>query len=98
MGARESKQKYIDNLKKGWIASNKTEIEILESLRLGTEDYDFETVKLIKKGGQGDVFEIKSKVDGKTYAGKRLQFQIGSKFNDSITQSQAEREITLLKL
>ena len=72
MGAKESKQKYIENLKKGWIASNKTEIEILESLRLGTEDYDFETVKLIKKGGQGDVFEIKSKVDGKTYAGKRL--------------------------
>ena len=40
-----------------------TEIQILESLRLGTKDYDFKTVKVIKEGGQGIVFEIKSKVD-----------------------------------
>jgi hypothetical protein len=49
-----------------------SEIKILESLRLGTKDYDFKSVKIIKKGGQGTVFEIKSNVDGKIYAGKRL--------------------------
>ena len=54
------------------IASTKTEIEILESLRLGTTDYDFKSVKIMKKGGQGIIFEIKSNVDGKIYAGKRL--------------------------
>jgi hypothetical protein len=54
------------------IASTKTEIEILESLRLGTTDYDFKSVKIIKTGGQGVVFEIMSKVNGKIYAGKRL--------------------------
>ena len=88
----------IENLRKGWISSKQSEIEILNSLRLGTKDYDYETLKLIGKGGNGFVFEIKSKIDGKTYAGKRLQFQIGSKFNDELIQSQAEREITLLKL
>ena len=49
--SKESKEKDIENLKKSWIASNKSEIEILDSLRLGTDDYDFETVNLIKKGG-----------------------------------------------
>ena len=63
---------FIKNLKKEWITSGKTEIEILESLRLGTMDYDFKSVKIIKTGGQGTVFEIKSNIDGKTYAGKRL--------------------------
>jgi len=72
MGKNLSKQKVIDKLKRDWITSNKSEIEILESLRLGTTDYDFKSVKIIKTGGQGTVFEIKSKVDGKTYAGKRL--------------------------
>jgi hypothetical protein len=65
---------FIDKLKKEWIISNKSEIEILESLRLGTTDYDFGSVKIINIGGQGTVFEIKSKVDGKTYAGKRLLY------------------------
>jgi hypothetical protein len=31
--------------------AGKTEIEILESLRLGTKDYDFNTAKKIKEGG-----------------------------------------------
>lgn len=34
--------------------------------------YDFNSIKLIKRGGQGAVFEIKSKIDEKIYAGKRL--------------------------
>ena len=89
---------YIEDLRKSWIASDKKEIEILESLRLGTEDYDFKTAKKLTEGGQGVIFEIKSNVDGKKYIGKRLKFQIGSKFNETIAQSQAEREITLLKL
>ena len=63
---------YIEQLRQELIKSSKTEIEILESLRLGTTDYDFKSVKIIKIGGQGTVFEIKSNVDGKTYVGKRL--------------------------
>jgi hypothetical protein len=69
-------------LRKSWIASDKKEIEILESLRLGTKDYDFKTAKKINAGGWGVIFEIKSNVDGKTYIGKRLKFQIGSNLND----------------
>ncbi len=83
MGGKESKLskklltvicliEFIKNLKKEWIISNKSEIEILNSLRLGTDDYDFNSIKLIKRGGQGAVFEIKSKIDDKIYAGKRL--------------------------
>jgi hypothetical protein len=42
---------YIEDLRKSWIASDKKEIEILESLRLGSKDYDFNTVKKINAGG-----------------------------------------------
>jgi serine/threonine protein kinase len=57
-------------------ASDKSDIEVLNSARLGTIDYDYDSVKIIKEGGQAIVFEVKSKVDGKTYAAKRLQYQI----------------------
>ena len=63
---------FIEKLRNDWVTSDKKEIEILESLRLGTTDYDFETVNILKTGGQGVVFEIKSNIDGKIYAGKRL--------------------------
>ncbi len=52
-------------------------MEILESLRDGTEEYDFENAKVIKEGGQAIVIELKSKIDGKTYAAKKLKYQIG---------------------
>ena len=109
MGGQQAKQsksfstvtillEFIENLRKEWITTDKKEIEILESLRLGTKDYDFKTARKIKEGGQGVIFEIKSNIDGKTYLGKRLKFQIGSNLNESLVQTQAEREITLLKL
>ena len=50
--------------------SSKTDIEILNSARIGTEDYDYDSIKMIKEGGQAVVFEVKSKIDGKTYVGK----------------------------
>ena len=53
----------------------------MDSARLGTLDYDFESEKLIKEGGQASVYELKSKFDGKTYAGKCLQYQIDYKSN-----------------
>jgi len=46
---------------------------------LGTDDYDLDSEKVIKQGGQAVVFEVKSKIDGKIYAAKRLQYHIGSK-------------------
>jgi hypothetical protein len=48
----------------------------LNSARLGTDDYQF--IKVIKEGGQAVVFEVRSKIDGKIYAAKRLQYHIGS--------------------
>ena len=77
--------------------STKTDIEILNSARLLTDDYDFDSVKIIKEGGQAIVFEIKSKIDGKIYAAKRLPYQIGSKFITSKAQAAAEREISCLR-
>ena len=46
-------------------------------MRNGTEEYDFENAKIIKEGGQATVIEITSKIDGKTYAAKKLKYQIG---------------------
>jgi hypothetical protein len=58
-------------------STDKSDLELINSARLGTSDYDFDSVKIIKVGGQSTVFEIKSKIDGKTYAAKRLQYRIG---------------------
>jgi hypothetical protein len=55
------------------LTGKNSEIEILNASRLGSADYDFETVKLIKNW-QSAIFEIKSNIDGKIYAGKRLQY------------------------
>ena len=78
-------------------ASDKSDIEVLDSARLGTIDYDYDSVKIIKEGGQAIVFEVKSKVDGKIYAAKRLQYQIEGQFNTSKIQVAAEREIACLR-
>jgi hypothetical protein len=43
-------------------------------LRDGTEEYDFENAKVIKEGGQALVIEIISKLDGQTYAAKKLKY------------------------
>ena len=71
----------------------KTLIELIESLRLGSDDYDLESTKKIKDGGQATILEIKSKKDGKSYAAKRLKYQIGYSHNDNEVQADAEREI-----
>ena len=67
------------------ITSTKSAIEIIKSLRDGSEDYDLENAKIIKEGGQALVFEIKCKIDGKTYAAKRLKYQIGYNLNERVT-------------
>ena len=70
---------------------------MLNSARLGTDDYDYDSIKVIKEGGQAVVFEIKSKIDGKIYAAKRLQYRIGSQNLDRKIISAAEREISCLR-
>ncbi len=62
-------------------SSSTTELEILNSARLGTEDYEFDPKKDIKQGEKPILFEVKSKIDDKIYAAKRLQYQIGSREN-----------------
>ena len=54
------------------LSSTKSDRELLDSARLGTTDYDYESIKVIKEGGQAIVFEVRSKIDGKIYAAKRL--------------------------
>ena len=70
---------------------------MIDSARLGTSDYDFDSVKIIKEGEQAVVFEVKSKIDGKTYAAKRLQYRIGDPNYDSKIIGAAEREISCLR-
>jgi hypothetical protein len=69
----------------------------LNSIRLGTTDYDLKNAKKINEGGFGLILEIKSNVDGKTYVAKKLNFQVGT-FNKIEDQTVAEREMNLLKL
>jgi HD superfamily phosphodiesterase len=57
-------------------ASSKSNIEVLNSARPGAIDYDYDSYKIIKEGGQAIVFEVRSKLDGKIYAAKRLQYKI----------------------
>ena len=70
---------------------------MLNSARLGTKEYDFDSKETIKKGGQAVVFAIKCKIDGKIYACKRLPFRVGSKNNIDETIATAEREIRCLR-
>jgi serine/threonine protein kinase len=79
------------------LLSTKSDIEIINFARLGTEDYDYNSINIIKEGGQAIVFEVKSKIDGKMYAAKRLQYQIGSKYNASKIQAAAEREVGCIR-
>jgi serine/threonine protein kinase len=70
----------------------------LNSARLGIYDYDYDSLKIIKEGGQGVVFEITSKIDGKSYAAKRLEYRIGSRFPDKKIAAAAEREVSCLRV
>ncbi len=75
----EVKKEGLSNIEKVRQQLNSTtisDIDIINSARLGTDDYDYSTAKLILEGGQAAVFEVKSKIDGKTYAVKRLEFKI----------------------
>ena len=80
------------------MSSTKKDIELLNSARLGTIDYDYDSVELMKPGGQAFVFKVKSKINGKVYVGKRLQYQIGSTFNSDKIQAAAERELGCLRV
>ena len=79
-------------------SSTKSNIELLNTARLWTDDYDRESVKLInEQGAQAVVFEVKSKIDGKIYIAKRLEYKIGGNNNTDKIQAAAEREIGCLR-
>ena len=63
---------HLQKMKEEIISGEKTLIELIESLRLGSDDYDLESTKKIDDGGQATILEIQSKKDGKTYIAKRL--------------------------
>ncbi len=54
------------------ISRDKSEIDILNSARLGTEEYDFDSIQKVKEEAKTILFEIKSKIDGKYYIAKKL--------------------------
>jgi serine/threonine protein kinase len=88
----------VETLRQEILSSTKNDLEFINSARIGTDDYDFDTVKVIKEGGQAVVLEIKSKIDGKTYAAKKLQYRIGGSQNfDRKIISAAEREVSCLR-
>ena len=62
------------------MTSKEPVIEIINKVRLGTTDYDFKSLQMIKQGGQALVVSIKSNIDDKTYAAKKLSYQINEKF------------------
>ena len=78
---KKSEVTYVEKLMQELMSSTKSDIEILNSARPLYDDYDYDSIEMIKEGGQSIVFEIKSKIDGKIYAAKKLQYQIGSKLN-----------------
>lgn len=51
-------------------------MKLVESLRIGTIDYDFENSRLIGGGLHGKVYEITSNKDGETYAAKFFNYSI----------------------
>ena len=63
---------HLQKMKEEIISGEKTLIELIESLRFGSDDYDLESTKKIDDGGQATILEIQSKKDGKTYIAKRL--------------------------
>jgi hypothetical protein len=69
-------------MRKEIIASKKPLNELLSSVRLGIIDYDLDTVKELKDGDNETVIEIKSKMDGKIYLGKRLKIKSNSIDNE----------------
>ena len=75
--------------------STKSDIDIINSARPLIEDY--ESIKVIKENNKQIVFEVKSKIDGKTYAAKRLQYQIGSDIISPKMQAAAERELGCIR-
>jgi hypothetical protein len=68
----------IDQKRNDIFLSTKSDIELLDSPRLGTDEYDFESAKFIKEGELSSLYEIKSKIDGKTYTAKIIHYKFGS--------------------
>jgi hypothetical protein len=66
----------------------------MQSLRVGFDEY--EQVSEISAGGQGTVFKVRQKSNGKIYAAKRFKMQM----NDGATRFQKEeiiREVSIIQ-
>lgn len=75
------------------ITTKASALEILNSARVGTLEYNFDDIKVMKIGGQGTVFEVKSKINGKIYAGKELEYKWANDKNSSDVVAGAEMMI-----
>ncbi len=53
---KKSASKDIEKVRHEILTSTKSNIELLDSARIGTDDYDYNSVKVIKEGGQAVVF------------------------------------------
>jgi hypothetical protein len=69
----------MEKIKEDIHQSTKSDNELIISARIGISDYEFESKKLIKEEDHFSIFEIKSKIDGKIYIAKKLQYNVGFK-------------------
>jgi serine/threonine protein kinase len=53
---KETGAAYMERRRQEIISSTASNIEILNSARLGADDYDFNSVKVLKHGGQSIIF------------------------------------------
>lgn len=81
-GKKKEADAYMERRKKEIISSKASAIEILKSARLGSLEYNFNSLKSIEKiieiNDYPSVFAIKSKINGKLYAGKYIQYEWGN--------------------
>ena len=53
---KETGTAYMERRRQEIISSTASNIEILNSARLGADDYDFDSVKALKEGGYSIIF------------------------------------------
>ncbi len=72
---------YLERRRQEIISSTASNIELINSARLGTDDYDFDHLQIIREEEEWIVYYIYCKIDGLKYVAKKLLHQ-----NDAIFQ------------
>ena len=92
----QSVKMLLNKLKEDIVRNDRPVIDLINSVRLGTIDYDFDGAISVNGGGQADILEIKSNIDGNTYVCKVYKFDMVRADIDKLAESGAERDISIL--